>query len=153
MKKFELRRFFVFYPLVQTILLSVDIYARTMKVVLKMSWRTVYVFAECGRTLLSPSAEFSSPEYENENQAVHLLDKDGYRCVWRIEATHGEVIALNITDLAIGHTKDCVGDYLEIRDGYWHKSTLLGPWFRNVCSLCIRQSTVVVREEMDKIKN
>lgn len=87
----------------------------------------IFIFAECGKTLLTPTGTFSSPEYNNENQAVlQSNNKDGHQCVWRIAATHGEVILLNITDMAIGHSKDCFGDYLEIRDGYWHKSPLLG---------------------------
>jgi tolkin protein len=74
-----------------------------------------------------PSDSFSSPEFEQtEGRFPASLDQNGYHCVWRIAATHGEIIALNITDVDIGHSKDCQEDYLEIRDGYWHKSPLLG---------------------------
>lgn len=86
------------------------------------------LFAACGRTFLTPSASFHSPEYDEEKYTAvkHELRVTPYRCVWRIEATHGEIIALNITQMDIGHTKDCLNDYLEIRDGHWHKSPLLG---------------------------
>lgn len=52
--------------------------------------------------------------------------EDGERCEWRITATHGERIILNITDLDIAKSPDCRTDYLEIRDGYWYKSDLIG---------------------------
>lgn len=48
------------------------------------------------------------------------------KCEWRITATHGERIVLNITDLNIFKSNNCRTDYLEIRDGYWHKSPVLG---------------------------
>uniref|UniRef100_A0A336L7R2 Metalloendopeptidase n=1 Tax=Culicoides sonorensis TaxID=179676 RepID=A0A336L7R2_CULSO len=48
------------------------------------------------------------------------------KCEWRITATHGERIVLNITDLHIFKSNNCRTDYLEIRDGYWHKSPVLG---------------------------
>lgn len=48
------------------------------------------------------------------------------KCEWRITATHGEKIVLNITNLDIEKSSDCKTDYIEIRDGYWHKSPKLG---------------------------
>lgn len=48
------------------------------------------------------------------------------KCEWRITATHGEKIVLNITNLDIEKSLDCKTDYIEIRDGYWHKSPILG---------------------------
>ncbi|KAF4532823.1 hypothetical protein B566_EDAN002674, partial [Ephemera danica] len=53
---------------------------------------------------------------------------EGERCEWRITATHGERIVLNITDLDIYQSEDCRSDYLEIRDGYWQKSMSLGKF-------------------------
>ena len=52
--------------------------------------------------------------------------KKGDQCQWRILATHGEKIILNITRLDIPASQDCLQDYLEVRDGYWAKSPLLG---------------------------
>lgn len=43
-----------------------------------------------------------------------------------LKATHGERIVLNISDLDIAESEACEQDYLEIRDGYWPKSPLLG---------------------------
>lgn len=81
---------------------------------------TTKLFTECGRTYQANSATFSSPNY-----LIQKASEDGERCEWRITATHGERIILNITDLDIAKSSDCRSDYLEIRDGYWHKSTLL----------------------------
>lgn len=50
------------------------------------------------------------------------------RCEWRITATHGERIVLNITDLDIYKSNNCRSDFIEIRDGYWHKSPILGKF-------------------------
>lgn len=47
-------------------------------------------------------------------------------CEWRIAATHGERIVLNVSSLQIYGADGCEADYLEIRDGYWPKSPLLG---------------------------
>lgn len=69
----------------------------------------------CGRTLQESVGEFShKPSSSNE------------MCQWRISATHGEKIVLNITLMDIPDSLDCVTDYLEIRDGHFVKSTLLG---------------------------
>lgn len=35
---------------------------------------------------------------------------------------------LNITELDIFKSNNCRTDYLEIRDGYWHKSPVLGRY-------------------------
>ncbi|XP_037045819.1 tolloid-like protein 1 [Bradysia coprophila] len=81
----------------------------------------LYKCSKCGKTFQDNSATFASPNYHlstpsNEPQA----------CEWRITATHGETIVLNITDLAIFKSNNCRTDYLEIHDGYWHKSKVLG---------------------------
>lgn len=48
----------------------------------------------CGRTFQENSASFVSPNYYMNNPIV-----DPEYCEWRITATHGEKIVLNITDL------------------------------------------------------
>ena len=55
---------------------------------------------------------------------IHVTQGD--TCQWRILATHGEKIILNVTQLDIPTSSGCHTDFLEIRDGYWHKSELLG---------------------------
>ena len=49
---------------------------------------------ECGRTFQENSGSFTSPTYHAPS-----LDYEPEACEWRITATHGEKIVLNITDL------------------------------------------------------
>ena len=44
-----------------------------------------------------------------------VLFKKGDKCQWRILATHGEKIILNITSLDIPASANCQLDYLEVR--------------------------------------
>lgn len=62
-----------------------------------------------------------SPDYPSSSPP-----EEGEHCEWRITATHGEIIVLNITDLDVFESENCETDFLEIRDGYWPKSPLLG---------------------------
>ncbi|KAL3876182.1 hypothetical protein ACJMK2_034053 [Sinanodonta woodiana] len=81
----------------------------------------LYRCPACGRTLQEPSGIFShSPKPAKEEL-----------CRWRISATHGEKIVLNITALDIPKTTSvtgvqCDSDYLEVRDGHYVLSHLLG---------------------------
>ncbi|KAG8221973.1 hypothetical protein J437_LFUL014476, partial [Ladona fulva] len=81
----------------------------------------LYKCFRCGRTLQESAATFFSPRYPNSSPP-----SDGERCEWRITATHGERIVLNITELDLFKSENCRSDYLEIRDGYWHKSAVIG---------------------------
>lgn len=80
-----------------------------------------FFISECGRTYQTNAATFASSSYVNKNGP-----EDGEKCEWRITATHGEKIILNVTELDIAKSPDCKSDFIEIRDGYWHKSELLG---------------------------
>ena len=51
---------------------------------------------------------------------------DPVLCEWRISGTHGEKIVLNITMLDLPRSHGCISDYLEVRDGHWIQSALLG---------------------------
>ncbi|XP_064618038.1 tolloid-like protein 1 isoform X2 [Liolophura sinensis] len=76
----------------------------------------LYSCPSCGRTLQEPSGSFSySPEGKSDSI-----------CQWRISATHGEKIVLNITALDIPESHNCQHDYLEVRDGFYVRSPLLG---------------------------
>lgn len=79
-----------------------------------------FYLKECGKTFQDSTGAFSSPNFHNP------VVTDGEKCEWRITATHGERIVLNITDIDIHKSNNCRTDYLEIRDGYWHKSPILG---------------------------
>ncbi|KAL3278791.1 hypothetical protein HHI36_016314 [Cryptolaemus montrouzieri] len=82
----------------------------------------LYKCPKCGRTYQTHAASFSSPSY------LQTPGPPEERCEWRITATHGEKIVLNITELDIEKSKDCSTSYIEIRDGYWHKSPILGKF-------------------------
>jgi tolkin len=47
---------------------------------------------ECGRTFQDNSGSFTSPSY-------YISTNEPEKCEWRVTATHGERIVLNITDL------------------------------------------------------
>lgn len=51
---------------------------------------------ECGRTFQENSASFTSPSYYSSTPSA-----EPESCEWRITATHGEKIVLNITDLVL----------------------------------------------------
>ncbi|GFV68288.1 tolloid-like protein 2 [Trichonephila clavipes] len=68
----------------------------------------------------NPSGTLSSPDYSNS-----VVPQEGIHCEWRITATQGERIILNITEIDIHKSENCDTDYLEVRDGYWYKSPLL----------------------------
>uniref|UniRef100_A0A1B6GTE4 Metalloendopeptidase n=2 Tax=Cicadellinae TaxID=33370 RepID=A0A1B6GTE4_9HEMI len=87
----------------------------------------LYKCYRCGRTFQENSAVITSPDYELQHSGLSE-ERHGHRCEWRITATHGETIVLNITDLDILKSENCRTDYIEIRDGYWHKSPLLGRY-------------------------
>ncbi|XP_042905263.1 bone morphogenetic protein 1 [Parasteatoda tepidariorum] len=83
----------------------------------------LYKCPSCGKSLQNPSGILSSPEYPNSNPP-----SDGERCEWRITATQGERIILNVTEIDLRLSDNCETDYLEVRDGYWYKSPLLGKF-------------------------
>lgn len=75
-----------------------------------------WLFSACGRTLQDPSGEFGSPTASRDVQV----------CQWRISATHGEKIYLNITSLKIPTNTNCETDYLLVADGHFSRSPLMG---------------------------
>jgi tolkin protein len=68
-----------------------------------------------------PTGSLESPFYPHSSPP-----SEGESCEWRITATHGERIVLNVTDLDLPASENCETDFVEIRDGYWPKSPLLG---------------------------
>lgn len=86
----------------------------------------LYKCPECGRTYFFQVFSFYSPEYYSESTY-----KTHQSCQWRIKVLDGQRIRLKINDLNIFKSNDCNNDYLEVHDGYWHKSSLLGRFCGN----------------------
>lgn len=61
--------------------------------IVKFVCKSMVYFTECGRTLLGNSGWFNSPGWGSETQPTPE------RCEWRIVATHGERVVLNITGM------------------------------------------------------
>lgn len=82
----------------------------------------LYQCPSCGKTFQQKKGHISTPNYHSkpifENQTIE-------KCEWRITSTYGERIILNVNHLNLLSTLDCQRDYLEIRDGYYHKSHLI----------------------------
>ncbi|XP_067013394.2 protein tolkin [Anabrus simplex] len=104
----------------------------------------LYKCPRCGRTFQENAGSFSSPGY-GTSQPNNPGSPEVQICEWRITATHGERIVLNITDLDMAASDKCRGDYLEIRDGYWHKSPVLA---RLCGSLFVREPIVSTGSRM-----
>uniref|UniRef100_A0A803WAR0 Metalloendopeptidase n=1 Tax=Ficedula albicollis TaxID=59894 RepID=A0A803WAR0_FICAL len=65
------------------------------------------------------TGNFSSPGFPNGYPSYT-------HCIWRISVTPGEKIVLNFTTMDLYKSSLCWYDYIEVRDGYWRKSSLLG---------------------------
>lgn len=91
----------------------------------------LYRCPSCGRTLQDSIGQFSHSPTPGKEEL----------CQWRISATHGEKIVLNITALDIGvigradtgsdllhEGEQCDTDYLEVRDGHFVMSPLIGRY-------------------------
>jgi len=85
----------------------------------------IRMLKECGRTLQDSSGEFGWPVQDSDAENAASSVKVAEPCQWRISGTHGERIVVNISELRLAST-DCVTDYLEVRDGHWYRSPLLG---------------------------
>uniref|UniRef100_A0A8C5J866 Metalloendopeptidase n=1 Tax=Junco hyemalis TaxID=40217 RepID=A0A8C5J866_JUNHY len=76
-------------------------------------------YSSCGETLQESTGNFSSPGFPNGYPSYT-------HCIWRISVTPGEKIVLNFTTMDLYKSSLCWYDYIEVRDGYWRKSPLLG---------------------------
>lgn len=76
---------------------------------------------ECGRTLQDRSGTFTSPGFPR-SQKYKL-------CEWRISMTPGERISLNFTIFGLRRgSNKCKDEYVEIRDGHFKSSPLIGKY-------------------------
>ncbi|XP_034484402.1 dorsal-ventral patterning protein tolloid [Drosophila innubila] len=109
-----------------------------------MQANLLYKCAACGRTFQQNSGQIVAPHYVytgnnlltdfegsgdvGEDKATDAGDSLSV-CEWRITATNGERIILHVQELQLLLSDNCTRDYLEIRDGYWHRS----PLVRRLC--------------------
>lgn len=85
--------------------------------------KKLYQCRSCGHTLQSTSGNFTSPNFPRQHPKSV--------CEWRISVTPGEKIVVNITAIDIYNPPSptathCRYDFVEIRDGHWRGSPLLG---------------------------
>ncbi|XP_019762656.1 tolloid-like protein 1 isoform X1 [Dendroctonus ponderosae] len=80
----------------------------------------LYNCPKCGSTFQTLSGSFSPPKM-NVN-----APRESLACEWRITATPGEKIILNLTSMDVFKSPNCSTDFVEVRDGHWKKSKLLG---------------------------
>ncbi|KAI5100082.1 bone morphogenetic protein 1 isoform X1 [Silurus meridionalis] len=81
--------------------------------------RKLYKCPKCGESLQESSGNFSSPGFPNGYVAYT-------QCAWSISVTPGEKIILNFTSMDLYQSHLCSYDYVEVRDGYWRNSPLIG---------------------------
>ncbi|XP_045532210.1 tolloid-like protein 1 [Pieris brassicae] len=81
----------------------------------------LYKCAKCGKTFLGNSGWFNSPGWGTE-----ILPATPERCEWRIVATHGERVVLNITEIDIHKTDGCRSEWVDVLDGYMPDAPVLG---------------------------
>jgi len=110
-----------------------------------MQANLLYKCAACGGTIQKNSGQIVSPHYVSTgNNLMTEFEGSGdvgveptnngdasslSICEWRITATNGERIILHLEQLHLLFSDNCTQDYLEIRDGYWHRS----PLVRRIC--------------------
>jgi len=87
----------------------------------------LFASAGCGRTLQESQGTFGSPDTKSSaGVAADDTWPPSELCQWRIQATHGEKIVLNVTMLDLPDSVDCATSYVEVRDGPSIKSPLIG---------------------------
>ncbi|KAH8382434.1 hypothetical protein KR009_003503 [Drosophila setifemur] len=94
----------------------------------------LYKCPKCGRTFQESTGIFATPSY----YTAGALTNETEHCEWRITATHGERVVLKLENLNIFKSNNCETDYLEIRDGYFPKSPLIGRFCDKIANDVIR---------------
>lgn len=92
-----------------------------------------FISIECGRTFQENSASFTSPSYYSSTPGA-----EPESCEWRITATHGEKIVLNITDLVWKYKNSlklissiyCISFLILIRNFILNKGIIFFFFFR-----------------------
>uniref|UniRef100_A0A914W291 Metalloendopeptidase n=1 Tax=Plectus sambesii TaxID=2011161 RepID=A0A914W291_9BILA len=87
--------------------------------------KKLYQCPVCGKTLMNPSGALSIDQGDRPDDHTAV-----YHCVWRIIATRGERIQLNITDLNLpppdqGQCASETDNFVIIRDGHFSGSSII----------------------------
>ncbi|XP_037806363.1 dorsal-ventral patterning protein tolloid [Lucilia sericata] len=120
----------------------------------------LYKCATCGRTFQQNAGQIVAPHYSYKGGSGNDLndevegsgsdgdydfngdfDKSLESCEWRITATNGERIILQLHQVNLFLSPDCTDDYVEIRDGYWHKSPVIQRLCGNHTSVTIKSDS------------
>ncbi|XP_017085480.2 dorsal-ventral patterning protein tolloid [Drosophila eugracilis] len=101
----------------------------------------LYKCPKCGRTFQESSGIFASPSH----YTAGALTNETEHCEWRITATYGERVELKLENMNIFKSNNCETDYLEIRDGYFEKSPLIGRYCGKV------DEKMVIRTESSRM--
>ncbi|XP_064632767.1 bone morphogenetic protein 1-like [Lineus longissimus] len=85
--------------------------------------KKMYRCPKCGETLQNSKGRFTTP----------MKKYAGMVCQWRIHVSPGEKVTFNITSMFIPKSSSakssvCAKGYVEVRDGYWKKSPLIGRY-------------------------
>ncbi|CAH1775425.1 unnamed protein product [Owenia fusiformis] len=91
----------------------------------------------CGGDLTDETGLITSPNYPNNY--FHSRE-----CEWTIVLSQGKQILLNITDFIMESHSSCNYDYLEIRNGGYHSSPLIGKY-------CGTQIEPIIRSDSNRM--
>nr|CAB3264299.1 Tolloid protein [Phallusia mammillata] len=86
--------------------------------------KKLYSCPTCGCTLQNTTGNVTSPNYPQAYPSYS-------NCEWRISVTPGEKIVMDFTHMDIYSSRGCWYDYVEIRDGHWEQSNLIGRYCGN----------------------
>ncbi|XP_013102687.2 dorsal-ventral patterning protein tolloid [Stomoxys calcitrans] len=122
----------------------------------------LYKCATCGRTFQQNTGQIIAPHYDYKGTETNanewdvegsgngVYDEEDYEsdfdksleaCEWRITATNGERIILQLHQVNLLSSTDCSEDYIEVRDGYWHKSPVIQRLCGNHTSVTIKSDS------------
>ncbi|MCJ8728547.1 hypothetical protein PDJAM_G00005700 [Pangasius djambal] len=85
------------------------------------SYVSINASTDCSRVFTAPTGVFTSPNYPNNYP-------NSRECIFKIIVEVNNQIMLNFTDFTLEGGSSCVFDYVEIRDGGFETSPLIGRY-------------------------
>ena len=92
----------------------------------------------CGGTLSTPTGVITSPNYPN----FYSVRTD---CIWTIVRPPGNTIEVSFTDMDLEQSTNCSYDFVEVRDGSYLTSPLLGRYCGSIKPALIRSTSNHIR--------